>query len=94
MSEGEQDRALLSVAQALERWVGRPNAAPSEVLGSAKVLPPEVQSLLDELARPETTHRRRADIGDTFDQRGDPRPGVGLRPDGVPDLVWLPVPGG
>jgi len=35
MSEGEQDRALLSVAQAFERWVDRPNAARSEALGSA-----------------------------------------------------------
>lgn len=35
MTEGEQDRALLRVAQALERWLDRPNAAPSEALGSA-----------------------------------------------------------
>lgn len=35
MSEGEQDRALLRVAQALKQWVERPNAARSEALGSA-----------------------------------------------------------
>ena len=35
MTEGEQDRAPLSVAQALKQWVNGPNAAPPEVLGSA-----------------------------------------------------------
>ncbi len=35
MTEGEQDRALLSVAQALKRWIDQPNAAPSEGLGPA-----------------------------------------------------------
>lgn len=25
---------------------------------------------------------------------GDPRQGVGLRPDGVPDILWIEIPGG
>ena len=35
MTEGEQDRALLSVAQALKQWIDRPNAASARALGSA-----------------------------------------------------------
>ena len=57
-------------------------------------LRPEAERLLEELERPETTHYRRAEIGDRLDRIGDPRPGVGLRPDGVPDIVWCEIPPG
>src|SRR5262249_16933272 len=43
---------------------------------------------------PETTDFRRAEIGDRLDTIGDPRPGVGLRLDGLPDIVWCEIPGG
>jgi formylglycine-generating enzyme required for sulfatase activity len=52
---------------------------------------PEAERLLEELERPEITHYRRAEIGDRLDHIGDPRPGVGLRPDGVPDIAWCDV---
>jgi hypothetical protein len=55
---------------------------------------PEDERLLEELERPETSHYRRAEIGDRLDRIGDPRPGVRLRPDGLPDIVWCEVPGG
>jgi formylglycine-generating enzyme required for sulfatase activity len=55
---------------------------------------PEAERLLDELERPEATHFRRAEIGDRLDRIDDPRPGIGLRPDGGPDIVWCGVPGG
>lgn len=46
------------------------------------------------LERLETSHYRRAEIGDRLDRIGDPRPGVGLRGDGLPDIIWRRVPGG
>ena len=33
----------------------------------------------------------RAAAGQTLGRLGDPRPGVGLREDGLPDIVWCPV---
>jgi hypothetical protein len=36
---------------------------------------------------------RRAELGRALADN-DPRPGVGLRPDGLPDIVWCDVPGG
>jgi formylglycine-generating enzyme required for sulfatase activity len=36
----------------------------------------------------------RAAAGQTLGRLGDPRPGVGLRPDGVPDIVWCEVEAG
>ena len=54
----------------------------------------EWEWLIDELERPQTTHQRRVDIGERLDRVGDPRPGVGLREDGTPEIVWCPIPGG
>ncbi len=44
------------------------------------------------LGRLEPVERARA--GDTLGRLGDPRPGVGLTPDGVPDIAWCDVPAG
>jgi formylglycine-generating enzyme required for sulfatase activity len=38
--------------------------------------------------------RERADAGNTLAKLGDLRPGVGLRLDGLPDIVWCDVPAG
>ena len=57
-------------------------------------LRPEAERLLDELEFSKTTPPRRAEIGDRLDRIGDPRPGVQLRADGLPDIVWCNVPGG
>jgi formylglycine-generating enzyme required for sulfatase activity len=37
---------------------------------------------------------KRAEAGRQLAEIGDPRPGVGLRPDGLPDFAWCEVPGG
>jgi len=52
--------------------------------------------LLARLADPSTDHGDRARIGDRLNllPGGDPRPGTGLRPDGVPDIQWCDIPAG
>jgi len=55
---------------------------------------PEAERLLEEIDNPTTSRQRRASIGDRLADIGDPRPGVGLNSDGLPEFVWLPVPGG
>ena len=55
---------------------------------------PEINHLMDEINEPFTSHQRRALIGDRLAEIGDNRPGVGLRPDGLPDIGWCDVPGG
>ncbi len=57
-------------------------------------LRPEQERLLAELDDPATGHKRRSDIGERLAEIGDPRPGVGVREDGLPDIVWCPVSGG
>ncbi|RKT46636.1 SUMF1/EgtB/PvdO family nonheme iron enzyme [Thiocapsa rosea] len=54
----------------------------------------EIEPLLVELDDPETPPERRLAIGDRLAELGDPRPGVGLNADGVPDIDWVGVPGG
>ncbi len=55
---------------------------------------PEAERLLAELEQPDTSHYRRAAIGDRLDQIGDPREGVGVDAQGLPQILWLPVPAG
>jgi formylglycine-generating enzyme required for sulfatase activity len=38
--------------------------------------------------------KERVQAGDALALAGDPRPGVGLRPDGLPDIAWCQVPAG
>ncbi len=55
---------------------------------------PEAERLIQELAQPDTSHKRRAAIGDRLNQIGDPRAGVGMDTEGVPQIKWIPVPPG
>ncbi len=77
-----------------------PKAATPDSPGETQVIhvspgfDPELQSLLDEIADPATEPPRRLAIGDRLAELGDPRPGVGLRPDGLPDIAWVEIPDG
>jgi formylglycine-generating enzyme required for sulfatase activity len=55
---------------------------------------PEVQQLLDLIAGTQTQVRDRVKAGQKLAQMGDPRPGVGLYPDGTPHVDWVDVPAG
>ncbi|MEV7597944.1 SUMF1/EgtB/PvdO family nonheme iron enzyme [Kitasatospora sp. NPDC089797] len=55
---------------------------------------PEAVRILAESAEPATSHQRRASLGDRLCEIGDPRPGVGLDADGLPEIRWCEVPGG
>jgi formylglycine-generating enzyme required for sulfatase activity len=58
--------------------------------------PLTAEALLAGLADPATDHAERARIGDRLNllPGGDPRPGTGLCPNGLPDIQWCEVPGG
>ncbi len=57
-------------------------------------LTPEQQRLLDFIADPNTQPPERAEAGRRLAEIGDPRRGVGLRPDGIPDIDWVEIPAG
>lgn len=50
--------------------------------------------MLAELARPETTDKRRLLIGERLAVLGDPRDGVGVDEHGTPRIDWCDIPGG
>ena len=56
--------------------------------------PLERERMLPALDEAETSHEQRAIIGVRLSLLGDPRPGVGLREDGLPDILWCEVPAG
>ena len=51
----------------------------------------EFDRLLEEIDKPDTPHIRRSSIGERLCVIADTRPGVGLRPDGLPDIDWCKV---
>ena len=55
---------------------------------------PESERLLEAIDKTATTHQQRARIGERLAEIGDPRSGVGLRKDGLPDISWCKVPKG
>ena len=57
-------------------------------------LHPEPLELIDELAEVKTGHQRREEIGLRLNQLPDPRRGVGLDGQGLPDIAWVDVPAG
>ncbi len=64
------------------------------MLGGEHFLKLVRQALLEQLNDSEISHLKRANIGNWLNDNGDTRPGVGLRDDGLPDIVWCAVPGG
>jgi formylglycine-generating enzyme required for sulfatase activity/energy-coupling factor transporter ATP-binding protein EcfA2 len=56
--------------------------------------PVDPAAMLAELESPETSHRRRALIGERLGVLGDPRSGVGVDPNGTPEIAWCTVAGG
>ncbi|MBA3531415.1 MAG: toll/interleukin-1 receptor domain-containing protein, partial [Ardenticatenales bacterium] len=54
----------------------------------------EQQALLDTMLDPTIPPPERAVAGQRLAEIGDPRPGVGLRADGLPDIVWVEIAGG
>ncbi|MGI8427483.1 MAG: toll/interleukin-1 receptor domain-containing protein [Actinomycetota bacterium] len=87
MTEGEQDcerlRVSLSVAQALERWVDRPNTAPPEGLGSAAAsgMPEPLTGFRDRLlSAGGTVPERRGDAAGPPAPRPGHRRGIPPRP--------------
>ena len=57
-------------------------------------LAPEPLRLLDELHSDETPHHRREEIGLRLDQMGDPRCGVGVDGENLPEFFWVDIPAG
>ncbi len=66
----------------------------SSIKQGEDAFPPQIQALLDEINNPATEPPRRLEIGDELDKLGDPRRGVGLDANGLPDIDWVEIPGG
>ena len=50
--------------------------------------------MLQELQNPQVLSSRRFEIGNRLNIIGDPRPGVGLDANGLPDIDWVKIPAG
>ncbi len=59
-----------------------------------RFLYPEPLALLDALTTDDTPHHRREEIGLRLNQLGDPRRGIGLDGNGLPDIFWIDIPPG
>jgi hypothetical protein len=74
------------VLEAIERFGKQPSSELERFLRPQEVL---IVRLNQDLP-----HQERLLIGQKLAEFGDPRAGVGLRPDGVPDILWIEIPEG
>ena len=85
-----------------ELWPAQLN---SQVLAALQRFGKKPSTELDRFLRPQQRwikqldqsslpHSRRLEIGRLLATMGDPRPGVGLREDGLPSIQWVDIPGG
>ena len=75
--------ALVAVAAFLEQN--------GEDAATKNLLRRRLVELITDPQQPGSPEQRLA-AGKTLAQLGDPRPGVGLRPDGLPDIAWVKIP--
>lgn len=87
LQEPWQQERVQSIQKALARF----NKTPSPRL--EKLLCPQ-QIRIERLEIKTLSHQDRLQIGQKLAEFGDPRPGVGLRPDGLPDIAWIEIPPG
>ncbi|MGH9607743.1 MAG: SUMF1/EgtB/PvdO family nonheme iron enzyme [Terracidiphilus sp.] len=89
--EQKQDdlRLLRQVRLAAAEW--DQNGRRNEFRWADERLQPVYEMLVEEIEDPDTLHFRRSRIEERLAAIGDPRPGVGLRPDGLPDIDWCKV---
>ena len=73
---------------------GLPPQKVAAVAPNSSRITSEQNRLLDIMLDPQYPFQERAAAGREINKIGDPRPGVGLRPDGLPDIVWCEVPAG
>jgi formylglycine-generating enzyme required for sulfatase activity len=74
--------------------LGKDVASHAELEQSSKPISTEVQRLLHMMLNPKSSPLERAEAGRQIAELGDPRPGVGLRPDSLPDIDWVEIPAG
>jgi formylglycine-generating enzyme required for sulfatase activity len=91
---------LPDMASLVGRLVDANPALAARCIGKSGGKPPgevTIKAVKQRLAALATSVRAAAErnaAGDALNYVGDPRPGVGLRADGVPDIVWCAVPAG
>ncbi len=74
--------------------LGAPASGHEPMLGGEALQKLYRDELLKRLFRQQTTHLRREAIGYWLARSGDPRPGIGVGQDGLPDFDWCLVPAG
>jgi len=71
-----------------------PDRGPEASDVGTPALSAEQKTLLDRIADRGTPPEERFEIGDRLARLGDPRPGVGLTSEGLPDVDWVQIPAG
>jgi len=81
-----QEQAV-AVQRALRRFKKTPSAQLQTMMHPQDML-------IERLDDASLSHEDRLLIGQKLCEFGDPRPGVGLNANGLPDIVWIEIPGG
>jgi formylglycine-generating enzyme required for sulfatase activity len=90
---GENERELWQGKRAAEVWQALERFGKTANPALDRFLRPQ-PGLIKQLDQKLLPHERRELIGRLLADFSDPRPGVDLRPDGIPDIEWVDLPGG
>lgn len=75
-------------------WDVHPDYDPDSLRYKYRHHAPRIKKLLDIINNPQSPAPERANAGLKLAELGDPRAGVGLREDGLPDIAWVEIPAG
>lgn len=67
---------------------------PENLMGKVRYESSPARLILEQIESPDFKSSQRLSAGRELNQHGDPRPGIGLRQDGIPDISWVKVPAG
>lgn len=85
---------ILDVANIRQKIASPPDIPPKTPVGTIRMSStPDTEAirLLRELDDINTPHLRRLEIGQRLAQIGEPRSGIGVLPNGIPDIAWCHV---
>lgn len=90
------ERAPMEATEVLSYFIAKyPEVGdPDNLISKIRYETSPARLILETINDVNTTSQQRLSAGRQLNDHNDPRPGIGLRQDGVPDIAWVKIPAG